>query len=131
LCSDFYKKVYEIHGTIYKNHCTTCGKKYEAEYVFNSESIPKCSCGGIIKPDVVLYGEALPEREYNESLKIISEADMLIVAGTSLTVYPASGMVNLFNGKNLVVINRDKTGLDNRADLVINRNIKEVFEKLK
>ena len=125
------KKVYEIHGTIYKNHCTTCGKKYEAEYVFNSESIPKCSCGGIIKPDVVLYEEALPEREYNESLKIISEADMLIVAGTSLTVYPASGMVNLFNGKNLVVINRDKTGLDNRADLVINRNIKEVFEKLK
>jgi len=108
-----------------------CHKFYDAEYVFSQDGIPKCSCQGIIKPDVVLYEEALPEREYNESLKIISEADMLIVAGTSLTVYPASGMVNLFNGKNLVVINRDKTGLDNRADLVINRNIKEVFEKLK
>lgn len=125
------KKVYEIHGTIYKNHCTKCGKSYNAKYVFNSKKIPKCSCGEIIKPDVVLYEETLPEREYKESLKIISEADMLIVAGTSLTVYPASGMVNLFNGKYLVIINKDKTTLDTRANLVINRNLKEVFEKLK
>lgn len=124
------KKVYEIHGTVYKNHCIKCGKEYSGEYVFNSKNIPKCTCGGIIKPDVVLYGEMLPEREYNESLKIISEADMLIVAGTSLTVYPASGMVNLFNGKYLVIINKDKTTLDTTADLVINKNLKEVFEKL-
>ena len=125
------KKVYEIHGTVYKNHCMNCNKEYDGEYVFNSKDIPKCSCGGIIKPDVVLYGEMLPERAYNESLKAISTADMLIVAGTSLTVYPASGMVNLFNGKYLVIINKDKTTLDTRADLVINRNLKEVFEKLK
>ena len=124
------KKVYEIHGTVYKNHCIKCGKEYSGEYVFNSKNIPKCTCGGIIKPDVVLYGEMLPEREYNESLKIISEADMLIVAGTSLTVYPASGMVNLFNGKYLVIINKEKTTLDTRANLVINKNLKEVFENL-
>ena len=124
------KKVYEIHGTVYKNHCMNCNKEYDGEYVFNSKDIPKCSCGGIIKPDVVLYGEMLPERAYNESLKAISTADMLIVAGTSLTVYPASGMVNLFNGKYLVIINKDKTTLDTRANLVINRNLKEVFEKL-
>ncbi len=125
------KKVYEIHGTIYKNHCAKCKKEYNGEYIFESKDIPKCTCGGIIKPDVVLYGEMLPERAYNESLKAISNADMLIVAGTSLTVYPASGMVNLFNGKYLVIINKDKTTLDTRANLVINRNLKEVFEKLK
>lgn len=124
-------KVYEIHGSIYRNHCTKCNKSYDAEYVFNSTGIPTCSCGGIIKPDVVLYGETLPEEEYNNSLKAISKSDLLIIAGTSLTVYPASGIVTYFTGDNLAIINRDKTSFDNNADLVINDNLKNVFSKLK
>ena len=125
------KKVYEIHGTIYKNHCIKCNKEYDAEYVFKSIGIPKCKCGGIIKPNVVLYEEMLPENEYENSIKAISNADMLIVAGTSLTVYPASYMVNYFRGKYLVIINLDKTEYDHKADLVINKKLGEVFSKLK
>ncbi len=125
------KNVYEIHGTIYKNHCIKCNKEYSAEFVFNSKNVPICSCGGIIKPDVVLYEEMLPEEAYNNSIKAISNADMLIVAGTSLTVYPASYMVNYFRGKYLVIINLDKTDYDYKADLVINKKLGEVFSKLK
>ena len=124
------KKVYELHGTIYKNHCIRCKKFYDAEYVFNSKDIPLCSCGGLIKPDVVLYGESLPEYDYNESCYIISLADTLIVAGSSLTVYPASGMIRLFKGKNLVILNRDKTDYDIYATLVIHDDLRDVFEKL-
>lgn len=125
------KKVYELHGTIYKNHCIKCGKFYDANYVFNSKDIPICTCGGIIKPDVVLYGESLPEYDYNNAIYDITHSDTLIIAGSSLTVYPACGMINLFNGKNLVIINRDKTDFDNIATLVINDDLKKVFEKLK
>ncbi|MBQ1813164.1 MAG: NAD-dependent protein deacylase [Bacilli bacterium] len=124
------KNVYELHGTIYKNHCIKCNKEYSAEFVFNSKNVPICSCGGIIKPDVVLYEEMLPEEAYNNSIKAISNADMLIVAGTSLTVYPASYMVNYFRGKYLVIINLDKTDYDYKADLVINKKLGEVFKEM-
>lgn len=125
------KKVYELHGTIYKNHCIKCNKSYDAEYVFNSKGVPKCECGGLIKPDVVLYGEMLPEYDFEEASYAIAHADTLIVAGSSLTVYPASGMINLFNGKNLVIINRDPTDYDNKATLLINDEFQNVFDKLK
>ena len=124
------KNVYEIHGSIYRNHCDKCGKKYGPEDVFNSKDIPRCDCGGMIRPDVVLYGEMLPDKDYTESIKAISKCDMLIVAGTSLTVYPASGLVDFFNGKYLVIINNDKTSFDNRANLVINKPLKDVFSKI-
>lgn len=123
------KNVLEIHGTIYKNRCLKCNKEFDANYVFNSIKIPKCSCGGTIKPDVVLYGEMLPE-SYLKAQNYIYNADMLIVAGTSLTVNPAAGLVNLFNGKYLVIINKEKTAYDNKANLVINNSLKDVFSKL-
>ena len=122
--------VYEVHGTTNTNTCIKCGKKYDRDYVFKSSGVPRCECGGLIKPDFVFYGEPLPDREYNESIKAISNADMLLVLGTSLTVYPAAGLINLFNGKYLVIINKDKTPFDNKANLVINKSLKEVFEKL-
>ena len=125
------KNVYELHGTIYKNHCIKCGKLYDAEYVFKSKGVPKCKCGGIIKPDVVLYGESLPEYDYNKAIYDISHCDTLIVAGSSLTVYPASGMLRLFNGKNFVIINREKTDFDQFATLVIHDELINVFSKLK
>lgn len=125
------KNVCEIHGTVYKNYCMDCKKKYNAEYVFNGDGISKCSCGGIIRPNVVLYGEMLPEEEYNESLLAISKSDMLIILGTSLTVYPACNMINYFNGKYLVIINKDTTSFDSKADLVINNSLNSVFSKLK
>ena len=107
-----------------------CHKFYDAEYVFNSDGIPKCSCGGIIKPDVVLYEEGLDHETLNNSVKAISEADLLIVAGTSLTVQPASGLINYFRGKNLVLINRDKTDYDYKANLVINDSLGKVFKEI-
>ena len=124
------KKVYEIHGTIYSNHCVKCHKYYDANEVFTADGIPRCSCGGIIKPDVTLYGEMLPE-DYVKAIVAIGEADMLIVAGTSLVVEPASSLINYFNGKYLVIINYDETRYDNRANLVINDGISNVFSKLK
>lgn len=125
------KKVYEIHGSIYRNHCIKCHKDYDAKRVFNSKQIPKCSCGGIIKPDVVLYGESLSNDVYQEAIYSLQKADMLIVAGTSLTVEPASSLVRLFHGKYLVIINRTETLYDSLADLVIHDSLKEIFEKLK
>ena len=125
------KNVYELHGTVYKNHCIRCNKSYDAEYVFKSKDVPTCKCGGIIKPDVVLYGEMLPEYDYENACYAIMHADTLIVAGSSLTVYPASGMVNLFRGKNLVILNRDKTTYDNMATLVIHDDLRDVFNELK
>ncbi len=125
------KIVYEVHGTIYKNHCTKCHKEYDAKYVFNSKGVPLCSCGGIIKPDVVLYGEALPDKDFLGGLTAISNADMLIVCGSSLTVYPASGMIDTFNGKYLVIINKTETPYDYKANLVINDNLSKIFSKLK
>lgn len=123
------KNVLEIHGTIYNNYCDKCHKYYDAEYVFKSNGIPKCSCGGIIKPDVVLYEEPLNE-SFEEAIYYISKCDTLIVAGTSLTVYPAASLIRYFNGKNLILINKDKTPYDDIATLVIHKNMSEVFKEL-
>lgn len=120
------KNVLELHGTIYKNHCIKCGKEYSAEYVFNSEDIPRCECGSIIKPNVVLYGEMLPE-DFVLAEKYISECDLLIVAGTSLIVEPAASLINYFRGKNLVIINNDETPYDKRATLIINEDLTSSF----
>ena len=124
------KNVLEVHGTTYKNHCIKCGKEYSAEYVFHSGGVPNCSCGGIIKPDVVLYGEMLPE-EYSLAVSYIYKAETLIVAGTSLTVEPACGLVKLFNGKNLVIINDTPTQYDNLATLVIHEKMENVIKRIK
>ena len=123
--------VYELHGTVNKNYCLNCNKEYDAEYVFNSKDIPKCSCGGIIKPKVVLYEEALPEEEFLSSEEALKNADMLIVMGTSLTVYPASGLVNLFRGKYFVIINNDETPYDYKANLVIHDKLYNIIKNLK
>lgn len=123
------KNVLELHGTIYKNHCIKCGEEYSAEYVFNSEDIPRCECGSIIKPNVVLYGEMLPE-DFVLAEKYISECDLLIVAGTSLIVEPAASLINYFRGKNLVIINNDETPYDKRATLIINEDLTSVFKLL-
>ena len=124
------KNVLEIHGTVYKNHCIDCGKSYSAEYVFNSNGIPKCSCGGIIKPDVVLYGEQLPT-SFVVAMDYINKADLLIVAGTSLTVEPAASLVRMFAGKHLVIINGSLTAYEGKADLIIHDRLEDVFSKLK
>lgn len=124
------KNVYELHGSVLRNYCMKCRTFYGAEDVFNSTDIPKCKCGGIIKPDVVLYEEPLDNTVVNNAVTAIKNADMLIVAGTSLTVYPASGLIQYFSGSNLVLINRDKTPYDHNANLVIHDNLGEVFEKL-
>lgn len=122
--------VYELHGSVLRNYCMNCNKFYDAEYVFNSNGIPRCSCGGIIKPDVVLYEEELDEETIENSTAAIQKADLLIVAGTSLTVQPASSLINFFRGKNLVLINRDSTPYDNKANLVINDSLGKVFSNL-
>ena len=121
------KNVYELHGSILRNYCMDCNKFYNAEYVFNSIGVPKCTCGGIIKPDVVLYEERLDDEVVSGATKAIKKADMLIVAGTSLTVYPASGLIHYYKGKKLVLINRDATPYDEKADLVINDDLGKVF----
>lgn len=126
------KKVYELHGSIYRNYCTKCHKSYTVEKIFNNtERVPICDCGAIIKPDVVLYNEGLDKDTINKSIDAISSCDLLIVAGTSLTVYPASGLIKYFNGKYLVIINNDETSYDNMATLVIHDNLKNIFEYLK
>ena len=126
------KKVLELHGNINRNYCTKCNKFYNGDIIFNSkDEIPKCNCGGIIKPDVVLYEEELDYNTLSESIRCISEADTLIVAGTSLNVYPAAGLIRYYKGNNLIIINKDITSYDNIANLVINDDLKEVFKKIK
>ena len=122
--------VYELHGSVYRNYCMKCHKFYDAEYIFSQEGIPKCSCSGIIKPDVVLYEESLDDYTVSASINAIKNADLLIVGGTSLTVYPASGLIYYFSGKNLVLINKAVTAFDSKADLVINDSIGKVFENI-
>lgn len=125
------KNVLELHGTIYKNRCLKCSKIYGPEKVFNEKNIiPTCTCRGMLKPEVVLYEEPLDYETIEKSIKLIEEANLLIVVGTSLTVYPASGFLNYFKGENLVIINKDKTNYDDKATLVINEDIKKVFEYL-
>lgn len=124
------KKVYELHGSVLRNYCMKCGKFYPAEYVKESEGIPRCSCGGIIKPDVVLYEEPLDEAVMMKSINAITDADLMIVAGTSLTVYPAAGLLRYFRGQHLVLINRDETPYDDQADLVFHESLGSIFEQL-
>lgn len=124
------KNVLELHGSVLRNHCIKCNKFYDAEYVFNSEGIPKCTCGGIIKPDVVLYRESLDEEVLEKSVYAISKADLMIVGGTSLMVSPANGLIRYFRGSNLVLINKDKTPYDNLANLVINDSLGKVMSNI-
>ena len=124
------KKVLELHGSVLRNYCMKCNKFYNAEFIFNSNDIPKCECGGIIKPDVVLYEEGLDDIVFNEAINAIQKADLMIVAGTSLTVNPASSLVRCFNGSNLVLINRATTPYDNIANLIINENLGNVFKNI-
>lgn len=124
------KNVLELHGSVLRNYCMRCNKFYDAEFVFGSNGIPKCECGDIIKPDVVLYQESLDNNILEESIKAIQEADLLIVAGTSLTVYPASGLINYYNGNKLVLVNKEQTKYDQKADLVINLPLGEVFNNI-
>ena len=121
------RKVYELHGSIHRNYCMKCGKFYDAEYVKNSEGIPRCSCGGMIKPDVVLYEEGLDQKTIQGAVEAISSADMLIIGGTSLVVYPAAGFIDYFHGKHLVVINKSETARTVRAELAISAPIGEVL----
>ena len=124
------KNVYELHGSVLRNYCMKCHKFYDAEYVFNSTGIPTCSCGGTIKPDVVLYEEGLDEETLENAILAILNADLMIVAGTSLTVQPASSLLNYYKGNKLVLINRDITPYDNRANLVIHESLGNVFENI-
>ena len=124
------QKVYELHGTIYKNHCIRCGKAYDVEYVQDCEGVPRCECGGVIKPDVVLYGESLDNAVIEGALAAIAAADLLIIGGTSLTVYPAAGLIDAYGGKRLALVNKTATGRDNRANLILRKPIGEVFAAL-
>ena len=116
------KNVIELHGTVLVNSCTSCGKKYTLEDILQSQGVPRCACGGVIKPDVVLYGEQLPPGAIEEALYAIERADLLIIGGTSLSVYPAAGFVEGYRGP-LVIINRSPTSMDRRADLCISAPI--------
>ena len=124
------RRVYELHGSVLRNYCTRCGKFHSAEFVRDAEGIPRCACGGIVKPDVVLYEESLDQDCIEKSVMAIRSADLLIVAGTSLTVYPAAGLINYYRGNRLVLINRDATAFDNRADLVFHESLGNIFDKL-
>ena len=125
------KKVLELHGSVYRNHCVKCGKSYDFKYMKESEGVPKCTCGGIIKPDVVLYEEGLDDYTIQESVRAISEADVLIIGGTSLAVYPAAGLIDYFRGNHLVVINKAPTPRDKYADLLIKEPIGKVFSQIR
>ena len=125
------KNVLELHGSIHRNYCMSCGKFFDAAYVKNSEGQPKCDeCGGLIKPDVVLYEEGLDQRVIPKTVQYISQADVLIIGGTSLVVYPAAGLIDYFKGSHLILINKSKTERDSQADLIINDKIGEVFKQL-
>lgn len=124
------QKVYELHGSVLRNYCVRCGKFHSAEFIRDSDGVPKCDCGGIVKPDVVLYEEGLDQATLHKSILAIYGADLLIVAGTSLTVYPAAGLIEYYQGKRLVLINRDETPYDGRADLVIRDSLGNVFGQL-
>ena len=124
------KRVYELHGSVLRNYCTKCGKFYDAEFIKNSADIPKCTCGGTIKPDVVLYEEGLDDSTVTGAVNAISKADTLIIAGTSLTVYPAAGFIRYFGGDNLVLINRDPTPMDKNANLVFREKVGELLDKI-
>ena len=123
------KEVLELHGSVHRNYCTRCGKFFDLSAILGMEGVPRCECGGIIKPDVVLYEEGLDQTTLQRAVRYIQEADVLIVGGTSLTVYPAAGLIDYYKGKKLVLVNKTATPMDGRADLVINERIGEVFRR--
>lgn len=125
------KTVLELHGSVLRNYCEKCGKFYDAAYVRSADGVPVCECGGGIKPDVVLYEEGLDQNTLQQAVYHISHADMLIVGGTSLVVYPAAGLIDYYQGDKLVLINRDATSRDGMADLIINDSIGKVFEQIR
>ena len=124
------QNVHELHGSVLRNYCLRCGKKHTAEFVRDYPGVPRCDCGGIVRPDVVLYEERLDEDTIERSILAISQADLLIVGGTSLTVYPAAGLINYYRGNRLVLINRDETPYDSRADLVFHDSLGDIFSQL-
>ena len=124
------KRVYELHGSVLRNYCVRCGKFHSAEFVRDSDGVPKCTCGGTVKPDVVLYEEGLDQDTIEKSVMAIAQADLLIVAGTSLTVYPAAGLIRYYPGKRLVLINRDATPYDSYANLVFHESLGKIFQQL-
>ena len=125
------RRVLELHGSVYRNYCQRCGRQYPGlDIVLGSEGVPRCECGGCIRPDVVLYGEALDENVLTEAVKALKQADLLIVGGTSLAVYPAAGLIRYFGGQHIVIINRDATPLDTGADLVLRRPIGQTLSCL-
>lgn len=124
------KTVYELHGSVHRNYCTRCHKFYPVETIIESTDVPHCDCGGVIKPDVVLYEEGLDDRTVAAAIKAIAKADILIVGGTSLAVYPAAGLIEYYTGNKLVLINKSATPMDNNADLLIQCGLGEVFSKL-
>ena len=121
------REVLELHGSVHRNYCTRCGEFYGLDHVINSEGVPRCSCGGTVKPDVVLYEEGLDNRILQKSVDYIRNADMLIIGGTSLVVYPAAGLIDYYRGNRLVLINKGATSRDSQADLVISDSIGEVL----
>ena len=124
------KNVLELHGSVWRNYCMKCHKFYDAKKVFSTQGIPKCNCGGIIKPEVVLYEESLNQETLQQAIKEISTADLLIIGGTSLNVYPAAGLIQYFRGKNIVLINKEKTPYDKMCNLVFYDNIGKIMKKI-
>lgn len=124
------KNVLELHGSVHRNYCMKCGKFYDVNFISKNKGVPKCSCGGTVKPDVVLYEESLNEQILEKSVDYIRNADVLIIGGTSLVVYPAAGLINYFKGSKLILINKSSTPMDRKADLVINESIGKVFESI-
>lgn len=125
------KNVFELHGSIRRNHCMNCGKFFSLNYIKASEGIPKCECGGVIKPDVVLYEEGLDDKTVDEAVAAIQKADVLIVGGTSLTVYPAAGFLRYYKGNHLVLINKTRTPIDDKAELALYGNIGNILRRKK
>lgn len=123
--------VVELHGSVYRNTCLSCGKKYGIDAILKADKVPHCDCKGIIKPDVVLYEEALNENDLNDALALLYQADCLIICGTSLNVYPAAGLIRYFRGKHLIVINKSTTYIDQKAELCFNCGLKEVLSQIK
>lgn len=124
------KKVLELHGSVHRNYCEKCRKFYDARYILDSDGVPRCECGGVIKPDVVLYEEGLDMQTMQEAVSFISQADVLIIGGTSLVVYPAAGLIDYYRGNKLVLVNKTPTARDSMADLVVEGSIGEIFSQL-
>lgn len=124
------KKVLELHGSILRSYCSACGRPYPADKMNHGEGVPRCSCGGVIRPDIVLYEEPLDDAVVSEAIRVISEAEVLIIGGTSMNVYPAAGLINYYRGNKLALVNLSRTPYDDEADLVINEKIGKVFSQL-